>query len=227
MNNEPSFTPPEKPIETAEVDAEVTSDNEPTNKTTRTRPAVAAFEILEMFVWSVFAVLLIFTFCFRICRVEGSSMEHTLSNGEALLLSEAFYTPKQDDIIVFHLTNEDTSLEKTMVKRVIATSGQKIRIDFNTGMITIDGEVYKDSHKFLMDYYGHKTDSYDQRLDADHHYNKSTRIFEATVPEGHVFVMGDNRNNSKDSRKAEVGFVDERSILGKVILRLVPFTILT
>lgn len=181
------------------------------------------FDILEMFAWSVVVVMLLFTFALRLCRVEGSSMENTLYNGENLLLYSIAYTPQQDDIIVFHLTNEDADMEKTMVKRVIATEEQKVVIDFENKVITVDGEEYADSHAVLKNLSNRIIDEY--TLTAKHYYDPKTRTFSATVPKGHVFAMGDNRNNSKDSRDTDVGFIDERCILGKVILRFAPFTV--
>ena len=88
------------------------------------------FDALEMFVWSLAILLLLFTFVLRLCRVDGSSMENTLFHGENLLLYSFLYEPEQDDIIVFHLTGEDNGLEKMLVKRVIATGGQTVNIDF-------------------------------------------------------------------------------------------------
>lgn len=180
--------------------------------------AAVLFDYVEMFTWSVFAVLLIFTFGFRLCQVDGRSMENTLQDSQRLLLRSAFYTPKQDDIIVFHLTKPEVDLEKTLVKRVIATGGQTVEINTKTGVVTVDGVEYPDTHAFL------NTGYYETSLFHDG-YDRTTGIFRATVPEGMLFVMGDNRNNSKDSRNADVGFVDERCVLGKVVLRLSPFTV--
>lgn len=216
MNDQPIL--PNEPLD------ETPQNMEPNEKQPQKRDvATSFFEILEMFAWSMVAVLLLFTFCIRLCRVDGSSMENTLYNGQMLLVSNVGYTPKQDDIIVFHLTKPHESpaksMEKTMVKRIIATGGQKLVIDFESGIITVDGEVYEDSHRVLKTLSDREIGKY--TLFANHHLEGSS--FVATVPEGHLFVMGDNRNNSKDSRDYFVGFVDERCVLGRAICRIAPF----
>ena len=182
----------------------------------------SVFEMVEMFCISLFVVMLLFSFVFRLCRVDGSSMENTLHENEMLLVSSFAYTPKQDDVIVFHMTKPTLGLEKPLVKRVIATEGQKVEIDFKNLTITVDGILYADTHKVLKDFNNNEIGFY--YLTADHHYDAQKGFFSATVPEGCVFVLGDNRNNSRDSRELAVGFIDERSILGKVIFRLSPFT---
>ncbi len=211
MNNEPMLSPDEQPV------------SSPVSNEPKQGLVSAVFDVVEMFAWSVFAVLIIFSFAFRLCRVEGGSMENTLYNGENLLLYSFDYTPEQGDIIVFHLTRPEVNLEKTLVKRVIATEGQTVELNFKTATLTIDGEIYDDFHAVLKN---QRTDEIIDRytLTADH-YDRETGIYTATVPEGHVFVMGDNRNNSKDSRDDDIGFVDERCILGKAVLRLSPFEV--
>ena len=179
------------------------------------------YDLVEIFAVAIIAVLFIFTFCVRMCRVDGSSMKQTLNHEERLITTNFFYTPQQGDIIVFHLSN-DYYMEP-LVKRVIATEGQSVEINLTTGVVKVDGEVYDDEHAYLSG------GQYDLRLDFNKDYlykaNGNT-YFAATVPEGCVFVMGDNRNGSSDSRTARVGFVDVDTILGKAIIKLSPFTIL-
>lgn len=182
------------------------------------------FDYVEMFAWSVFAVLLIFTFGLRLCQVDGQSMENTLQDGQRLVLYSAGYSPRQDDIIVFHLTRPEKNLQKTLVKRVIATGGQVVEINTRTAEITVDGVPYADSHSILKDASDIEIGHYYSAL-FGYDYDSKTGIFRTTVPKGHIFVMGDNRNNSKDSRNPDVGFVDERCVLGRAVLRLYPFTV--
>ena len=181
----------------------------------------SVYDYVEIFAIAIVAVLFIFTFCVRLCRVDGSSMNNTLKNNEMIIASNLLYTPKQGDIIVFHLSND--YYEEPLVKRVIATEGQTVEINLTTGVLKVDGEVYADENAYLS---GGK---YDMRVD----YNKNflykangETYFAATVPEGHVFVLGDNRNGSSDSRTSRVGFVDVDTILGKAVIRLSPFTVL-
>lgn len=200
---------------------------QPTTESEDSSAASFLFDILEMFAWSIFVVFLIFTFGIRLCRVDGTSMENTLSAEENLLIYSAGYTPKQDDIVVFHMTKPEVYLEKTLVKRVIATGGQSVKIDFVTGEIHVDGVLYDDRHAVLKGL-DHTTviDRYDvYNNPPGHHYNPATKTMSFTVPEGHLFLMGDNRNFSKDSRSKDIMFVDERSVLGKVVVRLSPFTV--
>lgn len=182
------------------------------------------FDALEMFVWALAILLLIFTFALRLCRVDGASMENTLYNGENLLIYSLFYEPQQDDIIVFHLTDATPNLEKTLVKRVIATGGQTVKIDFKNNTITVDGVLYEDEHATLKNSKDELINRYMSNR-PDWEYNSKNDTMTVTVPEGHLFVLGDNRNFSRDSRDSNIMFVDERSVLGKVIVRVSPFTV--
>ena len=186
--------------------------------------AAFLFDALEMFVWALAILLLIFTFTLRLCRVEGASMENTLYNGENLLLYSLNYEAEQDDMIVFHLTGDKPNLEKMLVKRVIATGGQTVEIDFKNNTITVDGVLYKDEHAFLKNNADMIVNQY-LYFRPDWQYDSANDRMTVTVPEGHLFVLGDNRNFSRDSRDSDIMFVDERSVLGKVILRVAPFTV--
>lgn len=179
------------------------------------------FDYVEVLAVSVLAVLLVFTFCFRICRVDGDSMNKTLIHEERLITTNLFYTPKQGDIIVFHLSNDYYT--QPLVKRVIALGGQEVKINFTEGKVYVDGKLLEEDYAYV------KGGKYSIRSDFQkefiHKESDGSVWFIATVPEGKVFAMGDNRNGSTDSRAYLVSFVDEDCILGKAIMRLSPFTV--
>lgn len=163
------------------------------------------FEWVETLVIAFFAVILFFTFVFRLAAVNGESMLPTLVDKDRLIVSYLFYTPKNGDIVI--VNNDNPALEKVIVKRVIATEGQTVDIDFDSGEVKVDGKVLQEDYinnLTLLDEGGHD--------------------YPVTVPENCVFVMGDNRMNSLDSRDSRVGFVPEEEILGKVSLRIFPFS---
>jgi len=145
----------------------------------------------------------VFIFLFRVVNVVGSSMVPTLAESDKIIISNVFYTPKYGDIVVIR---KESFGEEAIVKRVIATGGQTIDIDFDTGTVTVDGQVLQE------DYIAELTREPENFTGA------------VTVPEGSVFVMGDNRNKSTDSRSSLIGLVDEREILGKALLRLFPLS---
>ena len=138
----------------------------------------------------------------------------TLKNQQMLLVSDILYTPENGDIIIFHQTSDvDPRFNEPIVKRVIATGGQHLVIDFKQKTVTVDGVPIDEDYIQLI---------YDGEYHIFADYGMSRGVFDAVVPEGHLFVMGDNRNNSSDSRSSVIGFVDARRVLGKVLLRLSP-----
>ena len=160
------------------------------------------YDWLRCIVTAIVACVIIFVFFARIVGVVGSSMVPTLHEGDRIITSNLFYTPKQGDIVVLRKQAFD---ERAIVKRVIATEGQTVDIDFEAGVVYVDGVPLQE------DYVNAPTLA---RLDFDG---------EITVPEGCVFVLGDNRNASSDSRDADLGCVDTRYILGRAYLILLPF----
>ncbi len=151
----------------------------------------------------VTAVLMLFL---RIIVVDGPSMENTLLNGDYMLLvSNMFYkNPGYGDVVVVSKQAYDNG--KPIVKRVIATEGQTVDIDFNEGVVYVDGVALDEPYTKTLTTL------------------KESGSFPQVVEQGKVFVMGDNRNNSKDSRSNEIGQVDKREVLGKVIFMMFPGT---
>ena len=164
------------------------------------------FDVAELFVFCASIILLVFTFIIRPTVVDGPSMENTLLNKDYILVSNLSYVPDQGDIVVVH--NVGLHLyDKPIIKRVIATGGQTVDIDFSTWTVTVDGEVLDEPYM--------KLDNSDLRT--------SDWQFPITIPEGYIFVMGDNRNHSADSRSKEIGMIDTRCVVGKAVVRVLPF----
>lgn len=182
----------------------------------------AAAEVLDWFdtvIGSITAIIVIFALITRLSTVDGGSMNPTLIDQERLMVTDFMYTPERNDIVVVWtdgLYNEITDeYGKAIVKRVIGVAGDKIRLDTENGAVYRNGEklpteiknglLYEDGHP-ILDYTIENLDMYS----------------EITVPEGYIFVMGDNRNNSIDSRDRDVGLVDINEIIGKAYLRVAP-----
>ena len=173
------------------------------------------YDVVEVISIAVVVVVLSFLFFFRVSRVNGTSMYDTLENGENVLISNMFYTPKSGDIVVFQQSGG--FFDEPLVKRVIAVGGQKLEIDFNTWTVYVDGVP-------LVENYVTRDGS--KVMHSDDYYSMYAGLLDEsgamTIPEGYVFVMGDNRNHSSHSRFSGVGLVNTEDIMGKLIFRLTP-----
>ena len=174
------------------------------------------FDYFELFIISACCVLLVFSFFTRICRVSGDSMLNTLYNTEMLIVSDVFYTPERGDIIVFHQTGDQPGdLNEPVVKRVIATEGEWIDIEVGNNKLIVTIYDSNKENPHVLD------EEYANYFKGTGYYNYTN--YPVQVPEGCIFVMGDNRGNSLDSRSPSIGFVDVRRVLGKVVCRVLPF----
>ena len=150
------------------------------------------FDWIEVLVHAILAVVLCFSFLFRIATIEGNSMKETLHNGEKVIITNLFYTPKVGDIVVVSRNTENSVFtmndsNKPIIKRIIATEGQTVDIDFEEGIVYVDGTALDEPYT---------------RTPTNLKYDI---VFPVTVDEGCVFVLGDNRNDSLDSRSSQIG----------------------
>jgi signal peptidase I len=182
-----------------------TSEKEKNKKDTKEEKSAGRdlYEWVQALVCSVLAVVVIFTFVIRLIGVDGHSMVPTLQDGDRLLvLNSMLYNDyKYGDVVVLR---KDTFLEEPIVKRVIATEGQTVDIDFDTGSVYVDGQLLHE------DYINELT------------LREEGTEFPLTVPEGSIFVMGDNRNHSSDSRDVNLGTVDARYVIGRAVFLAYP-----
>lgn len=163
-----------------------------------------AYDWIQCLIAALIICITVLSFFVRIIDVVGTSMNPTLNNSDRMLVSDIFYKPKAGDVVVFKKKEYDP--DRALVKRVIAVEGQVVNMDFDKGIVYIDGVPIQE------DYILEPT------------LTKLDFIGPKTVPEGCVFVMGDNRNASTDSRKTEIGMVDERLILGKAYMVVYPLS---
>ena len=180
------------------------SENTPVKKTRN--PAKLILFYLHDIVYFVTLAIVILLLCFRVVIVSGDSMKNTLVDGDMLvLLGNTFYrNPQQGDVIV---ASKDSFRDgEPIIKRVIAVEGQTVDINFASGTVYVDGIALDEPYISSMT------------------TNSEGIQFPIEVGEGQIFVLGDNRIRSKDSRSTEIGLIDKRQILGKVIFLLVPGT---
>lgn len=174
------------------------------------RPGAELYEWLQLFLGCVVAAVVLFNCVARLTRVDGQSMDNTLQHGEIMLIWSLGYTPKQGDIVVLNKTSvilPDWTEPHAIVKRVIATGGQTVDIDYGTGTVYVDGRPLDEPY-----------------LPEAMYFPASPSMSQThwEVPEGSIFVMGDNRNHSTDSRDERLGIIDTGYVLGKAVLALWP-----
>ena len=161
------------------------------------------FDWCEAMIFSLILVVVVFTFFFRLIAVDGTSMLPTLQDHDMMIVSGLGYTPERGDVIV---VNKETFDLGPIVKRVIAVGGDTVDINFATGDVMVNGEVLNEPYLNEPTYTAEGTE------------------FPLTVPEGQLFLMGDNRNGSSDSRDPRIGLVDERYVIGHVLGVIFPFS---
>ena len=166
-------------------------------------PGRELYEWTQALVGSVLVVVLVFTFLIRLIGVDGHSMVPTLQNGDRLLVLSSLLDDDYEygDIVVLR---KESFMEEPIVKRVIATVGQTVDIDFDAGIVYVDGQAL------------------DEPYINEPTYMEEGTEFPLTVPEGCILVMGDNRNHSSDSRDSRLGTVDTRCVLGKAVFLAFP-----
>lgn len=161
----------------------------------------AMLEWFDALIMALVIVLVVLLFVVRTVNVDGVSMVPTLQNGDQLLARSLLYTPARGDIVV---VDGYTNYGEPLVKRVIGLGGDTVDIDFETGEVRVNGNLLEEPYLN-----GPTTRKWDVE-------------FPLVVPEGYLFLMGDNRPDSLDSRNSGIGFIDERDILGEVIFRILP-----
>ncbi|MBR3869167.1 MAG: signal peptidase I [Clostridia bacterium] len=162
----------------------------------------SVFHWLYGIVGFLFVLFIVFVLFFKVVEVDGESMSPTLNDNDKLLIYTMNYTPKQGDIVVISADDE-----QTLIKRIVATENQTVEVDYKTGKVIVDGMAIDEKYVTEM------SEPEDNEISYPY-----------TVPEDCVFVMGDNRNESRDSRSKVIKAVEEYRIVGKAITRLIPFS---
>lgn len=163
------------------------------------------YDWIRCILFAISIVVICLTFIFRLVDVDGTSMESTLESKDKVIVTNLFYTPKDGDIIVI---SHGAEYSKPIIKRVIATEGQTIKLDYENDRIIVDGVVLDEPYINDSTFEGNYGD-YD---------------IPEVVPEGKVFVMGDNRRVSLDSRRTEIGLIDVDNVIGKAQFVAFPFS---
>ena len=168
------------------------------------QPGRNLYEWTQALVCSVLTAVVVFAFCARVVGVSGGSMRETLQNGDLLLVVNSVLCGdyERGDVVIAAKSTFEGG--EPIVKRVVATEGETVNVDFGTGMVYVNGEALEEPYI------------------REETYLEEGMAFPFTVPEGCVFLMGDTRNGSRDSRDPELGAVDRRCLIGRAVFLLLP-----
>lgn len=186
-----------------EVDADSPKTNETEKPDKKKQFHLNIYDFVSIIMAAFIIITIIFTFVFRLVGVKGQSMESTLFENDWLITMEQKEYVYGDIVVI----TEPNYFNEPLIKRVIATGGQIVDIDYASSTVYVDGVALEEPYineSFILQ-------------------NSDDITFPYTVPQGHLFCMGDNRNHSTDSRSTLIGAVDERYILGRAMLRVLPF----
>lgn len=161
------------------------------------------YETAESFIIAFVVITLLILFVFRAVSVDGDSMLPNLHDGDRVITTNLLYKAEKGDVVV---VDKNAKYGKPLIKRVIATAGDNIVVDYSTGDVYVNGEKLSEDYIY-------------EKISVQEKSNVNI-----TVPEGYVFVMGDNRNNSLDSRDEAIGLINEKNILGKALLQIYPLS---
>ena len=185
-------------------------------------PLRDTYEWIHCIVVAVIACVLVFILVARVIDVRGTSMYPTLEDGDKIIITRLAGGYEQGDIVVLQAKNYK---QEPLVKRVIGTAGQTVELNYIDRTVSVDGQVLDEPYIFerIYERYEIMNPLYFDVYGIDKDEDIGDGWVRVTVPEGHVFVMGDNRNNSSDSRMSKIGFVDTRDVMGKAVFRIFPF----